>query len=437
METQKQTKTLEEIVAELDRKTLNNLVCRHADNDEDFHGMILKAAMSKNDVYEDIKNEIASIKRSKRFYDWRTRGELYSKLGNILEAIELNVTDSEQGIDLTRRFLLLDTSIRCDDSDGGLGDIFNYNAVELLKKFAPTYVDKEKLEQIVYKLIEINDCGCHDGVLEEIGEILPEKNIRSLMTKDFSRDRNYIKPKMAFALKDAPLFEKLLAETRPNGFGNCDLTELAECWIACGDLGKALEYALKIDPNLNYSYKKDGILEEIYTKNGDMKALKELYSKSFISNPFDETKEKIIKNFGIDFFNKLLEQRIEKVENSEQFYQDEVVFLLQYKDAAAAEKYLLARKNELDGVYFHSDFIKLVKKEFSPLAQTIVLRVPLNYYLESANTKYYPTAAKHLKYLAEIAPLVTDWQDVQPHSEFMEVINAKHYRKKSFWKYFE
>jgi|GEM_PF-4669973 len=437
METRKQSKTLEEIVAELDRKTLNSLVCRHADNDEDFNWMILKAAMSKNDVYEDIKNEIASIKKSKRFYDWRTRGELYSKLGNILEAIELNITDSEQGIDLTRRFLLLDTSIRCDDSDGGLGEIFNYDAVELLKKFAPAYADKEKLEQIVYKLIEINDCGCHDGVLEEIGEILPEKNIRSLMTRNFSRDRDYIKPQMAFALKDAPLFEKLLAETRPNGFGNCDLTELAECWIAYGDLGKALEYALKIDHNLNYSYKKDDLLEEIYTKNGDIEALKKLYSENFMRSHSDETKEKILKNFGIDFFNDLVKQRIEMVENLERFYPDEVVFLLQYKDAAAAEKYLLARKDKLDQIYFHSDFIKMVKKEFSPLAQTIVLRVPLNYYLESANTKYYPTAAKHLKYLTEIAPLVTDWQDVQPHDEFMEVINAKHYRKKSFWRYFE
>ena len=76
METQKPTKTMEEIVAGLDRDTLNNLLCRHADNDEDFNRMILKAAMSRNDIYEDIKNEIASIKRSKRFYDWRTRGEL-------------------------------------------------------------------------------------------------------------------------------------------------------------------------------------------------------------------------------------------------------------------------------------------------------------------------------------------------------------------------
>lgn len=435
METQKPTKTLEEIIAELDRDTLNNLVCRHADNDEDFNRMILKAAMSRNDIYEDIKNEIASIKRSKRFYDWRTRGELYSKLGSILEAIELNISDSEQGIDLTRRFLLLDTSIRCDDSDGGLGEIFNYDAVELLKKFAPAYLDKEKLEQIVYKLIEINDCGCHDGVLEEIREILPEKNIRSLMTKDFSRDRNYIKPQMAFALKDAPLFEKLLTETRPNGFGNRDLIELSECWIACGDLGKALEYALKIDHS--DSYKKEVILEEIYTKNGNTEALKDLCSKSFMRSPHDDTKDKIIKNFGEDFFSNLVEQRIKDVEKSEYFYQNEVFFLLKYKGAEAAEKYLFARRKKLEREYFQSDFIKMVKKEFSPLAQTIVLRVPLNYYLESANTKYYPTAAKHLKYLTEIAPLITDWRDVQPHNEFMEVIIAKHYRKKSFWRYFE
>ncbi|MBP5406934.1 hypothetical protein J6Z19_07280 [bacterium] len=437
METQKPTKTMEEIVAELDRDTLNRIVCRHAENDEDFSWMILKAAMSRNEVYDEIKNEMASIRKSKRFYDWYSSGELYSQLRNILEAIELNITDSEQGVDLIHRFLLLDKAVcgRCDDSDGGLGEIFNYEAVDLLKKFASSYSDKEKLEQIVYKLIETNDFGCHDGILNEIADILPEKNIRSLMTKDFSRDRNYIKPQMAFALKDAPLFEKLLTETRPNGFGNRDLIELSKCWIACGDLGKALEYALKIDHS--DSYKKEVILEEIYTKNGDSEALKDLYSKSFMRSPHDDTKDKIIKNFGEDFFSTLVEQRIEDVEKSEYFYQNEVVFLLKYKGAEAAEKYLFARRKKLEQEYFQSDFIKMVKKEFSPLVRTIVLRVPLNYYLESANTKYYPAAAKHLKYLTEIAPLITDWRDVQPHNEFMEVIIAKHYRKKSFWRYFE
>ena len=437
METQKPTKTMEEIIAELDRDTLNRIVCRHAENDEDFSWMILKAAMSRNEVYDEIKNDMASIRKSKRFYDWYSSGELYSQLRNILEAIELNITDSEQGVDLMHKFLLLDEAVcdRCDDSDGGLGEIFNYEAVDLLKKFASSYTDKEKLEQIVYNLIETNDFGCHDGILNEIADILPEKNIRSLITKDFSRNNDYIKPDMAFALKDAPLFEKLLAETRPDGFSRHDFIELAECWISYGDLNKALEYALKI--NHSDSYKKEVILEEIYTKNGNTEALKDLYSKSFMRYPDDDTKDKIIKNFGEDFFSTLVEQRIEDVEKNEYFSQEEVVFLLKYKGAEAAEKYLFARRKKLEKEYFQSDFIKMVKKEFSPLIRTIVLRVPLNYYLENANTKYYSTAAKHLKYLIEIAPEITDWQDVQPHDEFMEVIKSKHYRKKSFWKYFE
>ena len=74
---------------------------------------------------------------------------------------------------------------------------------------------------------------------------------------------------------------------------------------------------------------------------------------------------------------------------------------------------------------------------FYPVTQTIIIRVPLNYYLNNAKSKYYYYAAQHLMYLTEISFLIDDWKDVQCHDDYYSELRQKHYRKKAFWSYFE
>ena len=102
-----------------------------------------------------------------------------------------------------------------------------------------------------------------------------------------------------------------------------------------------------------------------------------------------------------------------------------------------AEEYILNRKEKIADKYFQSDFIKKIKKTCTPLVQTLVCRVPLNYYLDNAKSKYYSSAVKHLKFLCEISNKVIDWKGVQPHDVYFEELKKKHFRKHSFWSCFE
>ena len=139
---------------------------------------------------------------------------------------------------------------------------------------------------------------------------------------------------------------------------------------------------------------------------------------------------------GAVFFADILQTRVEQVMSSPSFSQDEFLFLMKKVNVESAEEYLLARKDKIDNQYFERPFLNQVKKKCSPLAQTVVFRVPLNFYLNNAKSKYYSTAANYLKYLIELSVKITDWKDVQPHWEYFQELHSKHYRKQAFWYYF-
>ena len=78
-----------------------------------------------------------------------------------------------------------------------------------------------------------------------------------------------------------------------------------------------------------------------------------------------------------------------------------------------------------------------MRKLCSPLTQTIITRVPLEYFLNTGKSKYYEWAANYLESLAKIAVLIDDWKEVMPHNEYYEYLKQKHGLKRAFWKLVE
>ncbi len=429
----KDNKPLVEILSSMETDDLAKIIELFSRQNPELEKMIRNAAAGKDAAYEAIKADIAAIKKSRRFYDWRNRRELYEQLENILENISINIKDADSAVDLLVKFFALDEKCcnNCDDSDGGLGYEFNVAAIPIFTHFSQEYKDKEKLTQIIYDLLENNHYGCHDGILKHVGELLPQENIRTLMTRKFSHD--YILPDLAFAVNDAPLFEKLKRQMRPDGqlWGEA-FYEVALCYLNYGDAKKALEFADEIDTN-HWGYRKSEILETIYLKIDDKNALKNLYCENFFRSPSEDTAEKIKTIFGEDFFKTLAEQKKEEVHNSKQFSQKDFNFLIEYDTMENIENYIVQHNDNLYGLYFDASDLKKIKKICSPLTQTIIIRVPLNYYLDNAKSKFYSTAAKHLKTLDNLAAEIKDWRGVEPHSEYKKKLEENHSRKYAFW----
>ncbi len=429
----KDNKPLVEILSSMETDDLAKIIELFSRQNPELEKMIRNAAAGKDAAYEAIKADIAAIKKSRKFYDWQNRRELYEQLENILENIRINIKDADSAVDLLVKFFALDEKCcnNCDDSDGGLDYEFNVAAIPIFTQFSQEYKDKEKLTQIIYDLLENNHYGCHDGILKHIGELLPQEYIRTLMTRKFSHD--YILPDLAFAVNDAPLFEKLKRQMRPDGqlWGE-DFYEVALCYLNYGDAKKALEFADEIDPH-HWGYRKSEILETIYLKIDDKNALKNLYCENFFRSPSEDTEEKIKTVFGEDFFKTLAEQKKEEVHNSKQFNQKDFNFLIDYDTTENIENYIVQHNDNLYGLYFDASDLKKIKKICSPLTQTIIIRVPLNYYLDNAKSKFYSTAAKHLKTLDNLAAEIKDWRGVEPHSKYKKKLEENHSRKYAFW----
>lgn len=397
----------------------------------------MRKTESEYEVKKIIRSELSSLKRGTHFYDWRTCTLLYERLSYVLDLIQTGIKDPTDGVELVVKFLNLDNYVcgRCDDSDGGLGYEFNSHAIDVLVPFAREYSDKNKLTEYVYELINEDDYGCHDGVLERVGEILPADKMRELLKRTYDRryGSNYIYEELAYALNDAPLLISLV-ESREYGFREDDYKRVAWCYLKSGNLDDSFKWALKMQ---DASYGQEELLEEIYEKKGDKDSLKKLYEASYLRFPSEETEKKIISLSGETEFQRIKENKIEAIMASHSFSIHDMDFLLDKRLISEAELYLYNRRNMVNGEYFTLPFIKKIKMYCSPLTQTIICRVPLNYYLNNAKSKYYYSAARYLMYLAEISPLVDDWKGVQCHEDYYSELRQKHLRKRAFWAYFE
>ena len=101
-----------------------------------------------------FKKKLSSLRRSRRFVDWRGSSGFARELEMLLQDLEAGVTDPVTGIELVAAFYETDEGVlgHCDDSSGHVGDVFRYDAKELFVEYASRCADKEKIADIVLKL---------------------------------------------------------------------------------------------------------------------------------------------------------------------------------------------------------------------------------------------------------------------------------------------
>ena len=73
-------KSLSEIISQMDIDDLTKIIELFARKDPELEKIIRNSVAGKDAVYEAIKGDISAIKRSRNFYDWRSRGDLYYQL---------------------------------------------------------------------------------------------------------------------------------------------------------------------------------------------------------------------------------------------------------------------------------------------------------------------------------------------------------------------
>ena len=145
--------------------------------------------------------------------------------------------------------------------------------------------------------------------------------------------------------------------------------------------------------------------------------------------------ERIVGESGEAERGRLISELKDEFLRSPEFSYDRALFLIDCGGVEEAGEYLIVRRSELDGNRYSTllDFTKALEKRRLFLPACIIYRTLLESILARVISKYYPYAVRYLRKLDKLSPLVSDWRDIMPHTEYLKELSEKHRLKVKFW----
>ncbi|MBE0574275.1 MAG: hypothetical protein IH613_00095 [Desulfuromonadales bacterium] len=400
-------------------------------------------------VERDLKSRLSALKRSKRFIRWGESAGLARELRELLQKIEDLVVDPQVGCKLVADFYTTDRSVfdRCDDSSGHVGDVYRYDACELFVSYAKRCADKSWLAKLILKTTLKDDYGVRDALVNSAVEFLPPEQLRWLINQyqqlaeeepeEFPRRHWLYQVKsLARQLKDAPLFEQTRRAVWGDEPGTAGCVDIARVYLECGDEQTALAWLERIPAGESFQQQeRDELLLAIYDRQGDKQRQAEVARRSFRRQRSRSGFERWIAIVG----DELLDQEVQIVLDAPLLSLTDAAFLVEMEQWDAAECYLQVRAEQLDGD--HYQFLLPLAETFEslarPLTASLLYRALLDSILHRARTTTYGHGARYLRKLDLLAKTVSDWDDIEPHTVYVEQLQQKHGRKTSFWSRYE
>jgi hypothetical protein len=399
------------------------------------------------------KEKLSELKRRQRFISWKESAAFAHELEMLLADLESGVDDPRIGLQLVAAFYQADGDIfeQCDDSDGNVGNVFQYNAKELFVSYASNCPDKQWLGRLVFDLCRKDDYGVRDTLVDCAAQYLPESEVRNLITRfqestegkaeEFWRHHwMHCVQSLARQVKDAPLFEqtRLASSSTPTSAACVDI---ARVHLGCGDAQTALSWLQQVpkDDHHHNQHDQDRLLLEIYGKTGDKDRQKEVAWRIFRRHRSARALFELLSVIGQDQKDGVVASEITDILGEKTFSRSNALFLVETGHLDAAEAYLLDRSGKLDGD-FYSGLLPLAEAMEAggrPLCASIIYRALLDAILRRAYSKAYDHGVSYLKKLDMLAPAVLDWRGFGNHDVYVKYLRDQHSRKRSFWPRYE
>lgn len=427
---------------QLDKETLVKALIDLSYRHDDVANIIERLTSKKTSNVERFKERLSEFHGNNNFVSWNNAHKFAYELIDLLSDIESGANDPKEGIELLKLFFCSDEHVmnNCDDSSGNIGDVFRYQATELFETYASQCDDKDWLANILFELITNNDYGLRDNLIENIGEYLPEKNIRILVDQikkedGFGTSEGLLLQAMARGLKDPVLFESIINEESSKN-EDYDASRIGEMWLECGNPEKAITYLEKVS-RASHSYL--GNIEELllkaYSLTDNFDKQRSTTWTIFRNYRTSEKFERVIQIEGVGKRDELLKQEVSIIYQDKKINNQNVDFLLELKLLAEAENYIMEREHDLRGGFYGtlSDWADAFAKDKRFLVSTLIYRALLDSILERAYAKAYHHGADYLRMLDKYSERITNWGSFVKHEKYFEHIKLNHKRKISFW----
>lgn len=372
-----------------------------------------------------FKQKLSKLQHSRRFIDWRGSTRFSRELSMMLQGVKSSVDDPLTGMELVATFYEADKTIfeMCDDSSGEIGDVFRIDAKELFLHYASRYPEKQKIADIILRVIQKDDYGIRDTLIDCAGECLPEPVIRTMIgtletwadeakKEYYKRDHLRSIESLARQIKDANLFKKTRIAS-VGALNSAAILDISRVYLENGDVETAHSWIKKISEGETFqAYERDKLLIEIYQKQGDSEKLAELLFQKFRSHHSIKNLEALLDVIGHDKKDEVLADEVEQILKSKRMLESDAKFLVEVGKMDEVEAYLLNRADQLEEAYYDSllSLAKVMEAEKRYLVTSLIFRGLLVSILKRGYTKAYPYGISYLRKLDTLAVRVSDWK---------------------------
>jgi len=436
----------------LGSEALADALQKLAGQDEAANDLVERMIATPKENRKRFKAKLSGLKRMRRFIRWGESAGFANELEAILEDLKTGIEDARTGAEMVAAFYETDkgTLGNCDDSSGYVGDVFRYDARKLFSSFASRCDDKEWLVDIVFKLNREDDYGVRDSLIDCAVEYLPEPAIRTLIDRfqiafgketDEYDKRHWLSlvGSLARQIKDAPLFEK----TRIASWGKLSTAacvDIARVYLESTDALMALLWLDRIsEKDAFQADERDKLLLEIHGRLGNPKKQAEVAWRMFRNHRSATSLAELLAVIGEDQKEEVIFSEAEIIQKNRHLSHSDVAFLIEMERMDEAEIYLLGRIDQLNGDLYGSllPLAEAMEADGRQLSATVLYRALLDSILRRAQTKTYQHGVRYLKKLDKLARSVSDWQDIETHTAYLEMLRQAHGRKSSFWSRYE
>jgi hypothetical protein len=402
-----------------------------------------------------LHRRITSLKRGRRFVDYRASFDFARELEAVLTDIESGLLEHspEHAFDLVDRFLATAESVlnRVDDSGGTVGEVYR-QAVLLWLAAARVWrgASVDWLERIA-QLYQQNDYGVLDPLLPNANLLLTPDQLKQLAWRYENALRKALKSpekedkvnfaalhngvalgQIADALGDPALYERsvLITSPQPN---NLQMKSICEKFLQYEQPESAMRYLNQAWGD-RFEHDRLELLDKVCVKTGDRKQLKVIRSRLFQSERSYASFTRYLEVLDDDEAEKALSSAITQAEQSGNILSS-TDLLLNLGQTERAQTLVLCRHQELTEC-FYDGLLRLAKafeKADCNLAATACYRALLLEILAQARSKAYGHGARYYKKLGALAKRIEEFCPLPTHPAFVEQLHSAHGRKKSFW----
>ncbi len=449
--------TLKEKLADIDADTMRNFILdlylRYPELNDRIEALILAndpVALSRV-----LRKRIASLKRGRRFIDYRASFDFARELEAALADIESGLLERspEHAFDLVDRFLATAESVlnRVDDSGGAVGEVYR-QAVLLWLTAAKGWRDAnvDWLEP-VYQLYQQNNYGVLDSLLPNAYLLLTPDQLKELAWRYENALRKALKSpeqkdkvnlvvlhsavalgQIADALRDPVLYERsvLIHSPQPN---NLQMKSICEKYLQYEQPETAMRYLNQAWED-RFEHDRLELLDKVCVKTGDRKQLKVIRSRLFQSEQSYASFTRYLECLDEDEKEKARSAAIKQAEQGGNIISS-ADLLLNLGQTGRAQALVVARHQELAECFYDSllRLAKALEKADCNLAATACYRNLLLDILAQARSKAYGHGARYFKKLEALAQQINVFKPLPTHHAFVQQLQSSHGRKKSFW----